>query len=267
MLGMRKYFKAAHAELPNVIATTPGFSDAYYWQYTMRVNRAVVYYGTILVICCVNKLVDYMGDYYLRNIRVLKAKWESETRGLPLPPSKVKLQTRYDEVFNLSTFVIYMQRIRRAKEIEGEVDEWRKRREREESHEAEQEEDGEFGEGGVERQDSDASLTVSQSSSSLASDSEDEAARNAGLLRSTDPVGLNGGLALGQKQKKSLLERIAAPYVSKREIPNKHVLVLKIKNNALLFLYELMLFVNENMLGILRLCTIVTMTIACELRA
>ena len=61
----------------------------------------------------------------------------------------------------------------------------------------------------------------------------------------------------------SFLLRMFNRYVEAHDIPTAHIFWLKLRKNNMLFVYELIRFVNHNLLDILRLVNIGMMTIAC----
>ena len=64
-------------------------------------------------------------------------------------------------------------------------------------------------------------------------------------------------------KKQPFVFRMFNRYVTEHNIPTPRVFWLKLKKNNLLFVYELIYFINHNLLDILRLINIGMMTIAC----
>lgn len=226
LLGLKKYVPS---EVPTFY---PAIQSEVFWQFTGRSFRAVFYYFCVTAICGLSRLVDEMGEEVVAGLQEAERNEAVAEDNL-----KVQMDSCYDEVYRLSTLVMHGIYKQREEEIQRELEELHK------------------DESPVEREVSEERDEYSEEYSDGAASYSDEE-----LGESETPVEER---PMRQSQKQSFLLRMFNRYVEAHDIPTAHIFWLKLRKNNLLFVYELIRFVNHNLLDILRLVNIGMMTIAC----
>ena len=233
LLGLKKYVPS---EVP---ALYPSIQSDVFWQFTGRSFRAVFYYFCVTAICGLSRLVDEMGEEVVAGLQEAERNEAVEEDTL-----KVQMDSCYDEVYRLSTLVMHGIYKQREEEIQHELEELHKDESPVENESSDEERGDAYSE---------------EYSEGVLSYSDEEQ----GESKTEQPVRKP---SQNPSQNRAFLLRLFNRYVEAHDIPTPHIFWLKLRKNNLLFVYELIHFVNHNLLDILRLINIGMMTIACVLR-
>lgn len=239
LLGLKKYVPL------DVPQEYPLLTSSVFWDFTFGSFRAVFYYFAVTAICGLSRLVDEMGEALVASLQ------EAErTEGVEKDDLKVQVDASYDEVYRLSTLVMHGIFKNREEEIQQELDKFRSDATTPVPNRAEDEEYSDYSEY-----------------------SGDEASGVPGGQDSVDPEELEEGeefeesveevTTQSSRKKQPFVFRMFNRYVTEHNIPTPRIFWLKLKKNNLLFVYELIYFINHNLLDILRLINIGMMTVAC----
>lgn len=225
----------------------PQLSSSVFWDFTFGSFRAVFYYFAVTAICGLSRLVDEMGEALVANLQ------EAErTEGVEKDDLKVQVDASYDEVYRLSTLVMHGIFKNREEEIQRELDKCHSDATTPKPVAAA--EDSEYSEYSEDSEYSDAEA----GDKPREPEEPEEPKEFKEPEESVEEVTAQSG-----HKKQPFVFRMFNRYVTEHNIPTPRVFWLKLKKNNLLFVYELIYFINHNLLDILRLINIGMMTIAC----
>ena len=219
------------SEFPEVY---PSIDTSLLWTFTKEVFRSIVYYFLVIVISALSRMVSEMGTSLMEKLHDLESKEEEDRRSC-----KVKIEDRYGEVYRLSTIVMRGMYLRLKDQATESLNEYTQEQQRLLDEE-------------LEMQQAIVSGAV-DSEEELTPEEEEQLHQMEATPRRAAPV-----------SKQPFVFRIFESYVESHKIPTPHIMWLRIKKNLLLLHSQLIQFIDDHLLDIIRLINIGMMTIACS---
>lgn len=172
-----------------------------------------------------------MGTRLVATLKELEAKAKAENTLLDTHSCRIKEVADYDEVYRISTVVNRGIYIMRERGIAAAIQKYK----------------------------DDKAAAVESEDDSVVSDLEEESEEEVPTDTETGEV----EMAPKIRVRKPFILRLFNKYSDNHDVPTPHIFWLRVKKNLYLFLYEVLAFVNANLLDIIRLINLGMMTLAC----